>query len=251
MFHFWPKLLILIPQTSSAMVLFLSSQSKLPDAELYVCLCEVTSMQCCCVCTVYICLCWFQVKVSLWHMYTIEAYNIWSLLCHPKFLQCCLQSQIYEISWFLQWIIEYSRKMHNLQLWGWTLLLHQEEESNVEEESILRGIFLIKEKNMKFSQLFSSMRKKAPIKCVRLKTWHREEKGKWDWKKEKEGSTILWPSLSALLDGNRKPNVKFRRATVVTSIVPTSNTSRTAQSIRSNNNNNNNNNKPLTIFFSL
>ncbi len=50
---------------------------------------------------------------------------------------------------------------------------------------------------MKFSQFFSSLRKKAPIKCVRLKTWCQEEKGKWDWKKEKEGSTILWPSLSA------------------------------------------------------
>jgi hypothetical protein len=82
----------------------------------------------------------------LWHMYTMEAYNIWSLLCHPKFLQCCLRSQIYEILQFLRWIIEYSRKMHNLELWGWTLLLHQEEESNLEEESILRGIFLIKEK---------------------------------------------------------------------------------------------------------
>ncbi len=50
---------------------------------------------------------------------------------------------------------------------------------------------------MKFSQFFSCMRKKAPIKCVRLKTWCQEEKGKWDWKKEKEGSIILWPSLSA------------------------------------------------------
>jgi hypothetical protein len=69
--------------------------------------------------------------------------------------------------------------------------------------------------------------------------------------KERKGgqyhSVTKLVSISELLDGNRKPNVKFCRATVVTSIVPASNTSSTAQRVRSDNNNN----KTLTIFFSL
>ncbi len=69
--------------------------------------------------------------------------------------------------------------------------------------------------------------------------------------KERKGgqyhSVTKLVSISELLDGNKKPNVKFCRATVVTSIVPASKTSSAAQSIRSDNNNN----KPLTILFSL